>query len=157
MVRSRGLTLAALALVAAGTAAVANGSGRPEPSGERRAVETTVRTAVYAAVRHHNYRRACRFGTPRGRQRLLDGFNSSSRPDYPDCPAIIADLVRSYPYTIRKLRRDLVVEVSRIEDDRASVRVAEGSGPFDGEGKLSLVKAEGTWRLDNSSLIPYGD
>jgi hypothetical protein len=151
------LALTALAVVAAGTAAVAAEPDRSAPAGERRAVETTVRTAVYAAVRHHNYRRACRFATPRGRQRLIDGFNSSSGPDYPNCPVIIADEVESYPETVRNLRRDLVISNVRVDGGRATVRVAEGTGPFDGHGDLSLVKVEGRWRIDNSNRIPQGD
>ena len=156
MVGARGLSLSALAVVAAGTAAVAAGPARPVAS-ERQAVERTVRAAVYAAVRHGNPRRACRFATARGRQRLLDGFNSSSRPDYPDCPAIIAAEVRAYPYTVRNLRRGLVVSNIRVNGDRARVRVAEGTERFAGDGTLSLVEVDGRWRLDNSSLIPYGN
>jgi hypothetical protein len=37
------------------------------------------------------------------------------------------------------------------------VRVAEGTGRFDGSGYITLVTVEGRWRLDNSNLIPYGD
>jgi hypothetical protein len=144
-------------VVGAGTAAVAAGPDRSASAGERRAVETTVRTAVYAAVRHRNYRRACRFATPRGRQRLIDGFNSSSGPDYPNCPVIIADEVESYPETVRNLRHDLVVSNIRVDGARATVRVAEGAGPFDGHGDLSLVKVDGRWRIDNSNRIPHGD
>jgi hypothetical protein len=157
VVGTRGLTLAALAAAAGGAAAVPSQSGQPAPAGERRAVETTVRSAVYAAVRHSNFRRACRFATPRGRQRLLDGFNSSSGPDYPDCPAIIASEVRAYPETVRRLRRGLVISNVRVDGRRARVRVADGTGPFAGRGKLALVKVDGRWRIDNSNLIPHGD
>ena len=143
--------------IAAVSAPVATESGRSAETDREAAVERTVRAAVYAAVRHLNYRRACRYATPRGRQRLLEGFNSSSGPDFPDCPAIIADEVENYPETVRKLRRSLVVEVLRATATRARVRVAEGSGPFDGSGYVTLVKAGGRWRLDNSNLIPYGD
>jgi hypothetical protein len=126
-------------------------------SGRHAAVERTVRAAVYAAVRHHNYRRACRYATPRGRQRLLEGYNSSSGPDFPDCPTLIADEVENQASIVRNLRRSLVVEVLRASATRARVRVAEGTGPFDGSGGVTLVKADGRWRLDNSNLIPYGD
>jgi hypothetical protein len=156
-VSTRSLALSALAVVAAATAAGAAGTDRSGSEGERRAVETTVRTAVYAAVRHRNYRRACRFATPRGRQRLIDGYNSSSGPDYANCPAIVADEVESSPETVRNLRRDLVVSNIRVKGGRATVRVAEGTGPFRGHGELSLVKVDGRWRLDNSNLIPRGD
>jgi hypothetical protein len=88
---------------------------------------------------------------------LIDGFNSSSGPDYPNCPVIIADEVESYPETVRKLRHDLVVSNVRVSGRRATVRVAEGTGPFDGDGKLTLVKVDGRWRIDNSDLIPQGD
>jgi hypothetical protein len=118
------------------------------------AVERTVRAAVYAAVRHRNYRRACRFATPRGRRRLLKGFNSLSGTDFPDCPTIIADEPENYPETVRKLRRSLDVDVLRVSATRARVRVAEGTGPFDGSGHLALVKVERRWRIDNSDLIP---
>jgi hypothetical protein len=145
-------------MVAAAGAAVGAGSDRSAQSDRRAiAVERTVKAAVYAAVRHRNYRRACRFATPRGRQRLLEGYNSSSGPDYPDCPTLIADEVENYPATVRRLRRSLEVEVLRVSAGRARVRVAEGTGPFDGSGHLALVKVEGRWRLDNSDLIPYGD
>jgi hypothetical protein len=154
---SRVLALGALAVTAAVGAAVATGSDRSVETGGHAAVERTVRVAVYAAVRHRNYRRACRFATPRGRRRLLDGFNSSSGPDYPDCPTIIADEAENYPETVRKLRRSLEVDVLRVSATRARVRVAEGTGPFVGSGHLALVKVEGRWRIDNSDLIPYGD
>jgi hypothetical protein len=153
----RQLALLALTGVAAGSAALATESSRSAQDDRQAAVERTVRAAVYAAVRHHNYRRACRYATARGRQRLLDGFNSSSGPDYPDCPTIIADEVESYPETVRKLRRNLDVDVLRAGAARARVRVAEGSGPFDGSGYLTLLRVGGRWRLDNSNLIPYGD
>jgi hypothetical protein len=143
--------------MAAGSAAVVPGSDRSVEAEGHAAVERTVRAAVYAAVRHGNYRRACRFATPRGRRRLLEGFNSSSGPDYPDCPTIIADEVESYPENVRRLRRGLEVDVLRVSVKHARVRVAEGTGPFDGSGHLSLVKLEGRWRIDNSDLIPYGD
>jgi hypothetical protein len=143
--------------MAAGSAAVVAGSDRSVEAQGRPAVERTVRSAVYAAVRHRNYRRACRFATPRGRRRLLEGFNSSSGPDFPDCPTIIADEAENYPETVRKLRRSLDVDVLRVSATRARVRVAEGTGPFDGSGHLALVKVEGRWRIDNSDLIPYGD
>jgi hypothetical protein len=143
--------------MAAGSAAVVAGSDRSVESDGHAAVEPTVRAAVYAAVRHRNYRRACRFATPRGRRRLLGGFNSSSGPDYPDCPTIIADEAENYPETVRKLRRGLEVDVLSASATRARVRVAEGTGPFDGSGHLSLLKVDGRWRIDNSDLIPYGD
>jgi hypothetical protein len=154
---ARSLALSAIAVVAAVTAAAAAAPGRPAPAGEHQAVEKTVRAAVYAAVRHENYRRACRFGTARGRQRLIDGVNSGSGPDYPNCPAIIADEVENYPETVRRLRRGLVVSNIRVNNGRATLRVAEGIGPFAGSGRLSLVKVDGRWRLDNSNLIPHGD
>jgi hypothetical protein len=157
MVGARAVSLLALAGVAVAGGAVATGSERPAQTDRQAAVERTVRTAVYAAVRHRNFRRACRYATPRGRERLLAGFNSSSRPDFPDCPTLIADEVENYPATVRRLRRDLVVEVLRVSATRARVRVAEGSGPFDGDGHIALVRVEGRWRLDNSDLIPYGD
>jgi hypothetical protein len=154
---TRGIAL--LLLLGAGATGLASAEGPVGAAqGDReRAVERTVRAAVYAAVRHHNYQRACRFATARGRERLLAGFNSSSGPDYPDCPTLIAAEVESYPLIVRRLRRDLVVDVLRASPTRARVRVAEGSGPFDGSGHLALVKAGGHWRLDNSDLIPYGD
>ena len=154
---ARSLALSAVAVVAVGTAAAAAGPERPAPAGEHQAVEKTVRAAVYAAVRHDNYRRACRFATARGRQRLIDGVNSSSGPDFANCPEIIADEVESYPETVRRLRRGLVVSNIRVNGGHATLRVAEGTGPFDGDGRLSLVKVEGRWRLDNSNLIPQGD
>ena len=154
---ARSFALSAVAVVAAATAVAAAGPERPAPAGEHQAVDKTVRAAVYAAVRHDNYRRACRFATARGRQRLIAGVNSGSGPDYPNCPVIIADEVENYPETVRKLRRGLVVANIRVNAGRATVRVAEGSGPFDGSGRLSLVKVEGRWRLDNSNLIPHGD
>jgi hypothetical protein len=157
VVGTRALALLALVGVAAAGAAAATGSGRPAPTDRHAAVERTVRAAVYAAVRHHNYRRACRYATPRGRQRLLEGFNSSSGPDFPDCPTIIADEVENYPETVRKLRRQLAFRVLRASATRARVRVAEGDGPFDGSGHLALVRVDGRWRIDNSDLIPYGD
>jgi hypothetical protein len=153
---ARTLALSALAVVAAGTAA-ASGPERPAPAREQLAIEKTVRAAVYAAVRHDNPRRACRFATARGRQRLIDGVNSSSGPDFANCPEIIADEVESYPVTVRKLRHDLVVSNIRVNGERATLRVAEGTGPFDGDGRLSLVKLDGRWRIDNSDLIPQGD
>jgi hypothetical protein len=151
------LALLALTGVAVASAALATESSPSAQDDRQAAIERTVRAAVYAALRHHNYRRACRYATPRGRQRLLEGFNSSSGPDYPDCPAIIADEVENYPETVRRLRRNLVVEVLRASPTRARVRVAEGSGPFDGSGHLVLVRVDGRWRLDNSDLIPHGD
>ena len=157
VVGTRGIALLALVGIGTGGVAVAVAAGGPAQDDRSSAVERTVRAAVYAAVRHHNFRRACRFATERGRQRLLEGFNSSSGPDFPDCPTLIADEVESYPYTVRKLRRDLVVEVQRVNRARARVRVAEGRGPFDGSGHLALVKVDGRWRLDDSDLIPYGD
>jgi hypothetical protein len=107
----RAVALGALAVVAAGSAAVAPGSDRSVETGGQAEIERTVRAAVYAAVRHRNYRPACRFATPRGRPRLLDGFNSSSGPDYPDPPTTIADEVENYPETVRKLRRSPEVDV----------------------------------------------
>ena len=157
MVGARGVAILAVIGVAGVSGAVAGESGRSAQADRRAAVERTVRAAVYAAVRHHNYRRACRYATPRGRQRLLEGFNSSSGPDFPDCPTIIADEVENYPETVRKLRRSLDVEVLRASATRARVRVAEGTGPLDGNGYVTLVQVDGRWRLDNSNLIPYGD
>jgi hypothetical protein len=58
---------------------------------------------------------------------------------------------------VRKLRRNLVVAVLRVNATRARVRVAEGPGAFDGSGHVALVKVDGRWRLDNSDVIPYGD
>ncbi len=159
MAGARSITLSVLAVVAAATVAVAVAAepDRPAPGGDRQAVETTVRTAVYAAVRHGNPRRACRFATARGRQRLLDGVNSSSGPDYSNCPAIIADEVDRNPETVKNLRRHLVISNVRVNGGRATVRVAEGAGPFDGDGRLALVKVDGRWRIANSNRIPYGD
>jgi hypothetical protein len=158
VVSARSAALIALGVVAASGAAIAAGSDRSAQSErEAAAVERTVRAAVYAAVRHRNYRRACRFATPRGRQRLLEGYNSSSGPDYPDCPTLIADEVENYPATVRRLRRSLEVQVLWVSARRARVRVAEGPGPVDGSGHLALAKVEGRWRLDNSDLIPHGD
>jgi hypothetical protein len=151
------LGLSALAAVAAGAVAVAAGPEGSARTGERAAVERTVRTAVYAVVRHRNYRRACRFATARGRQRLLEGFNSSAGPDYPDCPTILTDEAENYPETVRTLRHGLVISNIRVNGRRARVRVAEGPGPFDGDGHLALVKVDGHWRIDNSDLIPHGD
>jgi hypothetical protein len=156
-VGTRAIALLLLVGLGAAGAAVAGGSGGSAQRDRHVLVERTVRAAVYAAVRHHNHRRACRFGTSRGRQRLLEGFNSSSGPDFPDCPTLIADEVENYPATVRRLRRDLVVEVLRASPTRARVRVAEGTGRFDGSSYITLVKVEGRWRLDNSNLIPYGD
>jgi hypothetical protein len=156
-VGTRAIAVLLLVCLGAAGAAVAGGSDGSAQRDRRAAAERTVRAAVYAAVRHHNYRRACRFGTPRGRQRLLEGFNSSSGPDFPDCPTLIAAEVENYPATVRRLRRNLVVEVLRASATRARVRVAEGTGPFDGSGNVTLVKVNGRWRLDNSNLIPYGD
>jgi hypothetical protein len=141
----------------AGGAAGVSGSDRPVESDGHAAVERTVRAAVYAVVRHGNYRRACRFATPRGRRRLLDGYNSLPGADYPDCPTIVADEAENYAGTVRNLRRSLEVDVLRVSGTRARVRVAEGPGPFDGSGHLALVKVEGRWRIDNSNLIPHGD
>jgi hypothetical protein len=157
MFGARAVLVGALVATAAGGTAVVAGSDRSVARNDPGAVERTVREAVYAAVRHHNYRRACRFATPRGRRRLLEGFNSGSGPDYPDCPTIIADEVENYPETVRRLRRSLDVDVLRVSATRSRVRVAEGEGPFDGSGHLALVKIEGRWRIDNSDLIPYGD
>ena len=157
MVGARAVALLAVTGVAGVSAAIASESGRPARADRHAAVERTVRAAVYAAVRHHNYRRACRYATPRGRQRLLDGFNSSSGPDFPDCPTIIANEVENYPETVRKLRRSLDVEVLRASATRARVRVAEGTRPFDGSGYVTVLQVDGRWRLDNSNLIPYGD
>jgi hypothetical protein len=154
-----GHAVAPIALVVA-VAAGAAVAAESDPAGRTEAhpaVERTVKKAVYAAVRHRNYRRACRFATPRGRQRLLEGFNSSSGPDFPHCPAVIAHEARRLPETVRKLRRNLEVAVLRANAKRARVRVAEGLGPFDAGGHLALVKTGGRWRIDNSDLIPYGD
>jgi hypothetical protein len=153
----RGFALLMVLVVAAAGAALAAGSSGAAKSGREAAVERTVRAAVHAATRYRNYRRACRFATPRGRQRLLEGFNSSSRPDFADCPAIIASQVRDYPATVRLLRRQLVVTTLYVRERRARVRVAEGSGPFAGRGYLTLVRVDGRWRLDDSNLIPYGN
>jgi hypothetical protein len=154
---ARAVALVGLAVVAAAGAAVAAGSDRSKQSDAPSAVERTVREAVYAAVRHRNYRRACRFATPRGRRRLLKGFNSSSGPNFPDCPSVIAHEARRLPATVRRLRRDLHTELLRASATRARVRVAEGVGPFDADGHLLLVKVDGRWRIHNSDLIPYGD
>jgi hypothetical protein len=154
---ARAVALGALAVMAAGSGAVVAGSERSRETDSHAAVERTVRAAVYAAVRHRNYRRACRFATPRGRRRLIEGYNSSSGPDFPDCPTIIADEAENYPETVRKLRRSLEVDVLRVIATRARVRVAEGPGPFDGSGHMALVKVDGRWRIDNSDLIPHGD
>jgi hypothetical protein len=137
--------------------ATASGSERSTQTARHAAVERTVRAAVYAVVRHRNYRRACRFGTERGRQRLLEGFNSSSRPDFPDCPSILASEARRLPETVRNLRLHAEIEVLRASATRARVRVAEGVGPFAGYGHLALVRVGGRWRIDNSDRIPYGD
>ena len=157
MLSARGAAFVALAVIGAAGGALAAGSDRSTQTERRSAVERTVRTAVYAAVRHRNYRRACRFGTARGRRRLLEGFNSSSGPDFPHCPAVIAHEARRLPETVRKLRHDLEVTVLRASVTRARVRVAEGAGPFDADGHLALVKVDGRWRIDNSDLIPHGD
>ena len=149
--------IALLVGLGAAGAAVAGGSGGSAQRDRHVLVERTVRAAVYAAVRHHNHRRACRFGTSRGRQRLLEGFNSSSGPDFPLLPPSSRMRSQNYPATVRRLRRNLVVEVLRASPTRARVQVAEGTGRFDGSGYITLVTVEGRWRLDNSNLIPYGD
>ena len=157
MASCRGRALVVLVVIGAASATVlARADSSTQASGPS-AVERTVRAAVYAAVRHRNYRRACRFATPRGRQRLLEGFNSGSGPDFADCPAIIAHEARRLPETVRRLRRHLVVQILRISATRARAKAAEGTGPFDGSGYLTLIRVDGRWRIHNSSLIPYGD
>jgi hypothetical protein len=154
---ARAVALVALAVIASAGAVLADGSDRSAQTDAHSAVERTVKAAVYAAVRHRNYRRACRFATPRGRRRLLTGFNSASGPDFQDCPAVIAHEARRLPETVRRLRRDLDVTILRASATRARVRVAEGVGPFEASGHLALVRVDGRWRIDNSDLIPYGD
>ena len=146
-----------VALVAACTVAFTSGSGTAARSGEHRAVERTVRAAVHAAVRDRNWRRACRLATPRGRRRLLEGYHSSSGPDYPNCPALLRAEARDYPETVMRLRRSLLGSEVRVDGRHARVRVAEGPDSSDGSGHLELVRVGGRWRIDDSDLIPYGD
>ena len=146
-----------VAVIAACAMALSSGSGKAARSGEQRAVERTVRAAVQAAVRDRDWRRACRFATPRRRRRLVAGYNSSSGPDYPSCRAVLRAEAKDYPQTIMRLRRGLLVSQVRIDGRRARVRVAEGPDSSDGSGHLELVRAGERWRIDDSDLIPYGD
>ena len=152
-----GVIVLGVALAAACAVALPSGPSKAARSDGHRAVERTVRAAVLAAVRDRNWRRACRFATPRGRRRLLEGFNSSSGPDYPNCPAILRAEAKDYPETVMRLRRSLLVSEVRVSGRRARVRVAEGPDSSDGSGHLALIRVGGRWRIDNSDLIPYGD
>jgi hypothetical protein len=121
------------------------------------AVKRTIKKAVLAAVRDHNYLRACRFGTREGRRRLLEGYNSSDEVEYPDCPAILRDEVRNAPLMATRLRRHLVIRKVGVDGGRARAEVAEGNGEDAGSGHVVLVKRNGRWRFHDSDLIPYGD
>jgi hypothetical protein len=149
--------LIALTLPAVGLAADTS-TPRPE-SRSARDIERTIKTAVRAAVVDRNYGRACRFGTERGRRRLLRGYNSSNGPDYPNCPAVIRHEVEEpgHRVWIARLRDGVVVDVLWVRGNRARTRVADGPAIYPGQGFVLMRRVDGRWRLDNSTLIPYGD
>jgi hypothetical protein len=151
------LVLIALALPAAGLAAGSSGSAPASRSEVD--IERTIKKAVRAAVVDRNYRRACRFGTERGRRRLLRGYNSSNGPDYPNCAAVIRHEVEEPGHRawIARLRDGVVVDVLWVRGDRARTRVADGPAIYPGQGFVRLLRVDGRWRLHNSTLIPYGD
>jgi hypothetical protein len=120
-------------------------------------IERTIKKAVRVAVVDHAYRRACRFGTERGRRRLLRGYNSSSGRDFPDCAAIIRHEVETRRDIVVRLRDGIVVDVLWVRGNRARARVADEPGPYPGQGFVRMRRVDGRWRLDNSTLIPYGD
>ena len=146
----------AVALVAAG---LAMGTSAAPANRSAAKIERTIKTAVRVAVVDHNYRRACRFGTQRGRRRLLRGYNSSAGPDYPSCAAIIRHEVEAPGHRgwIAELRDGVVVDVLWVRGGRARARVADGPGYYAGQGLVRLCRVDRRWRLDNSTLIPYGD
>jgi hypothetical protein len=151
------LVFIALALAAAGLAAAT--SGAPSASRSATDIERTIKKAVRAAVVERDYRRACRFGTERGRRRLLSGYNSSNGPDYPSCAAIIRHEVEApgHRFWIARLRDGVIVDVLWVRGERARTRVADGPEIYPGQGFVRVRRIDGRWRLDNSSLIPYGD
>ena len=120
-------------------------------------IERTIKKAVRVAVVDHNYHRACRFGTELGRRRLLRGYNSSSGPDFPSCAALIRHEVETRRDIVTPLRDGIVVDVLWVRGGQARARVADGPGPYPGQGFVRLRRVDGHWRLDNSTLIPYGD
>jgi hypothetical protein len=150
------LALIALALPAVGLAVETSGTP-PPPSRTAADIERTIKKAVRAAVVDRNYRRACRFGSERGRRRLLRGYNSSNG-DYASCEAVIHHEVEApdHRFWIARLRDGVVVDVLWVRGRRARTRVADGPAIYPGQGFVLMRRVDGRWRLDNSSLIPYG-
>jgi hypothetical protein len=153
------LSLALIALALPAVAVAVETSGSAPESQSAAEIERTIKEAVRAAVVDRNYRRACRFGTQRGRHRLLRGYNSSNGRDYPNCAAVIRHEVEAPGHRawIARLRDGVVVDVLWVRGDRARTRVADEPVAYPGQGFVRLRRVDGRWRLDNSSLIPYGD
>jgi hypothetical protein len=153
--------LAAFASVAlvGGIVVASGGAQEQEDKSQAAAVERTIRKAVRVATADRNYKRACRFGTPRGRRRLVRGYNSSmSGPDYPNCAAILRSEVenRSQRHMVARIRDGVGVKVLWVKDGQARVLVGEDEGLL-AALPIRLRRVDGRWRLDNSMFIPYGD
>jgi hypothetical protein len=151
---------ASVALVG-GLAVASAGTDERESTSRRSAVERTIRKAIHVATADRNYKRACRFGTARGRRRLVRGYNSSMYgPDYPNCAAILRSEVeertRSHRRMIARIRDGVGVKVLWVEDGQARALVGEDEELL-AALTIRLRRVDGRWRLDNSRYIPYGD
>jgi hypothetical protein len=149
---------ASVALVG-GIVVASGGAQERENKSQAAAVERTIRKAVRVATADRNYKRACRFGTPRGRRRLVRGYNSSMYgPDYPNCAAILRSEVenRSQRQMIARIRDGVGVKVLWVKDGQARALVGEDEG-LSAALPMRLRRVDGRWRLDNSKFIPYGD
>lgn len=162
MRRAAPVLLAVAVIVAVAVAVASSGS---DDSQDASAARQVVRDAVRAAVVEHDYTKACRYASPRGRRTLVRWYRFSYGPQsdaaepnrFRSCPQVVRfELRQRAGYERRALRESLRFGRTRVEGDRASVLVTIGAGGPLLWSRVDLRKIDDRWQIDGSDAIPRG-